>query len=273
MISLAYFLGSLVAAIAVRRRTYLAGTALGAVVSAQTLVAGCLDSSDAGGPDSDTADGADTTDDDVDNSSDEGERDDEANGDSDDDDSAPSDDDQDAAESEVQDGAGEDQDEDEGGDRADESGAQEGDEREEQAGESDDEDGDESEERTEDDESPTEQSGTVDFEVIEMTPSMESGTEFTYIVLAYTDETEPIPGEASLIDETNAVIDSTSYEATSTGGDGFELTYEAPTVEEDTTVGLVIETDHGTIPLGDMRVYPSGTFETGDDAEPEATDA
>ncbi len=257
-----------------RRRNYLAGTALGAVTSATALLGGCLDSLETDGPgsgDEDDTDTGDTGTSDVDDSAD-----DEEDGPSEDDGTDSTDgEDQDAGDSEQDDEDDSEQDGDESQDQDDEDdSAQDGDESQDQDDEENSEqDGDESrddedeqqedDERAEDEGDESRVTGTVEFEVIDMTPSMESGTEFTYIVLAHTDGSESIPGEASLVDETGATVDSTSYEATS-GGGSFELTYRAPTVDEETEVALAIETDHGPVNLGSVRVFPSETTENDD---------
>ena len=232
-----------------RRRNYLAGTALRAIPSATALSSGCLDSLETDGTGSGEEEDTDT--DDTDTSDVDDSPDDEENEASDDDDTDPVDEEgQDVDGSEQDDGETHDQNGDESRDQDEES---------EHQGE------DESERADEDDESAGAE--TVEFEVIDMTPSIESGTEFTYIVLAHTDGSESIPGEASLVDETGATVDSASYEAMS-GGGSFELTYQAPTVDEETEVALMIETDHGPVNLGSVRVFPSEPSENDDSSGP-----
>ncbi|WP_440771894.1 hypothetical protein [Natronorubrum sp. DTA28] len=233
-----------------RRRNYLAGTALGAVTSATALLGGCLDSLETDG----TGSGEDT--DDLDTSDVDGSADDEENDANDDNSDSTDGDDQDADDSAQDDADDSAQDGDESQDQADES-EHHGEDESEQA-----DDGNDENEQTDDGDEST-GDGTVEFEVIDMTPSMESGTEFTYIVLAHTDGSESIPGEASLVDETGGTVDSASYEAMS-GGGSFELTYQAPTVDEETEIALSIETDHGPVNLGSVRVFPSEADENDD---------
>ncbi|WP_139171311.1 hypothetical protein [Natronorubrum texcoconense] len=226
------------------------------MTSATALLGGCLDSLETDG----TGSGAEDTDtDDTDTSDVDDSVDDEENEANDDDTDATDGEDQDADDSEqdVDDDSA--QDGDESRDQDDESEHQ-GEDENEQADE-----GDESEQTDGDDEPAGD--GTVEFKVIDMTPSMESGTEFTYIILAHTDGSESIPGAASLVDETGATVDSASYEAVS-GGGNFELTYQAPTVDEDTEVSLMIETDHGSVNLGNVHVFPSETAENDDPSDP-----
>ncbi|WP_440766934.1 hypothetical protein [Natronorubrum sp. DTA7] len=236
-----------------RRRNYLAGTALGAVTSTSALLGGCLDSLETDGPDpssgdEDDADTDDTGTSDADDSAGDEEGD------------ASDDDDTNSADGEVQDGDGSEQDDEEDSEQGGDESSDRDDESEHRGEDEQTDDGTDEGEQT-DGADESEGDETVEFEVIDMTPSVESGTEFTYIVLAHADGPESVPGEASLVDDTGATVDSTSYEATS-GGGSFELTYQAPTVDEEIDVALTIETDHGTVNLGSVRVFPSEPAES-----------